>query len=49
MSELKEYFKRILKHVENKYSNETEGSKEILADYDIETAVATDYNGRQCR
>ena len=47
MSELKEYFKRILKHVENKYSNETEGSKEILADYDIETAVATDYNGRQ--
>ena len=47
MSELKEYFERILKHVENKYSNETEGSKEILADYDIETAVATNYNGRQ--
>lgn len=47
MSKLKENFKRILEHVENKYSNETEGIKEILSDYDIETSVATDYNGRQ--
>lgn len=47
MSELKGYIERILKHVEDIYSNETEGPKQIFQDYGIETSVATDYNGRQ--
>ena len=47
MSSLKEYFDRILKHVKSKYSDETEGHKEIWSEYQNEQDVAIDYKGRQ--
>lgn len=47
MSSLKEYFNRILEHVKSKYSDETEGHKEIWSEYQNEQDVAIDYKGRQ--
>lgn len=47
MSGLKEYFDRIIEHVKSKYSDETEGHKEIWSEYQNEQDVAIDYKGRQ--
>lgn len=47
MSGLREYFNRILEHVKSKYSDETEGHKEIWSEYQNEQDVAIDYKGRQ--